>query len=94
VTRAIIYVPDGEFDPHASRCMEYCKRRGYKFEGIIRGDWEEANRMMQDGQTSVVLVSTESHLPPQRKPRIEVVANEEREPGMERTRILRRNAGA
>jgi hypothetical protein len=93
VTRAIIFVPEGKFDPHASRCMEYCKRRGYEFQGIV-SDWDAVDRMRAAGEIEVVLVSKEEHLDPNRKPRIEVVANEERRPGLERTRILRRNEGA
>lgn len=94
MTRAIIYVPAGQFDPHANRCMDYCKQRGYTFEGIIRDDWEEANRMMRDGQTSVVLVSRREHLDPNRKPRIEVVAEQPTNRGHHRTRIIRRGAAA
>jgi hypothetical protein len=90
MTRAVIYVPEGQFDPHADRCMDYLQKRGYQFQGLIRGDWAEAVRMMGDGETSVVLVSTDQHLPADRKPRVEVVADQPTEAGHRRTRIIRR----
>ena len=92
MTRAIVYVPAGELDPHAARCLAYCEAQGYEFRGIIRGDWAAAERMMGDGETSVVLVSTEGHLPPDRKPRIEVVANQALSQRETRTRVIRRGA--
>ena len=76
MTRAIIFVPPGEFDPHAARCMERCVRDGYTFTGLVRGEWDEVQRMLDAGEASVAIVSVEEHLPPNRKPRIEVVGNE------------------
>lgn len=93
MTRAIIYVPSDGFEAHASRCMEYCKAQGYEFKGLIRGNWEAARGMALRGETTVVIVASEQHLDPQRKPRIEVVANQPGETRWEnRTRIIRRNA--
>jgi hypothetical protein len=77
VTRAIIFVPAKDFEPHADRCMDHLHARGYQFQGMICGDWDAAQRMMDDGETSVVLVATETYLDPNRKPRIEVVANQQ-----------------
>lgn len=92
MTRAVVYVPPtADFDQHAARCMEYCEQQGYELRGIIRNDWEAAERMMGDGETSVVIVSTEAHLDPQRKPRIEVVANQAATRHETRTRIIPRN---
>lgn len=93
MTKAIIYVPHGQFDPHAALCMQHCEDRGYDFHGIVSGDWGAVQRMLGDGEASVVIVSTEAHLDPNRSPRIEVVANQPaggRWAG--RTRIIRRNA--
>jgi hypothetical protein len=94
MTRAIIFVPAKDFEPHADRCLAHCEAQGYEFQGIIRGDWDAAQRMMGDGETSVVLVSTEDHLPPNRKPRIEVVANQALSRWETRSRIIRRPGGA
>lgn len=99
MTRAIIFVPSENYDEHAARCLSYCEQQGYEFTGIIRDDWEAAEKMMKDGQTSVVLVSVEAHLNPERKPRIEVLdqivpyADNEQPASMRdrRTRIMRRN---
>lgn len=91
MTRAIIFVPSENYDEHAARGLEHCERQGYDFQGLILDDWEEANRMMLDGETSVVIVSTEEHLDPQRKPRIEVVANQPASRYETRTRLIRRD---
>lgn len=93
MTRAIVYVPCGEFDPHAARCMQYCQDRGYEFQGLVRGNWSAVQRLLSDGEASVVIVSTEEHLDPDRKPRIEVVAHQPAgDQWSKRTRIIRRNA--
>lgn len=73
MTRAIIYVPSGAFDPHAARCMQYLQDRGYEFQGIVRDDWTKAQRMLDNDQATVAIVATVEDLDPNRKPRIEVV---------------------
>jgi hypothetical protein len=92
MTRAIIYIPAGEFDPHAARCVNYAEERGYELVGIVRDNWPAARKMAEDGGTTVVIVSEESHLDPERKPRIEVVANEYSNGSRweRRTRVIRR----
>lgn len=96
MTRAIVFVPSDEFDPHAARCTAYAEDRGYELQGVIRDDWAAAQRMLGDGQTSVVIVSEESHLDPNRRPRIEVVANQYSSRNSrweQRTRVIRRILG-
>ena len=94
MTRAIIHVPPTEdFDQHASRCLDYCEQQGYEFQGITR-DWAAVQQMLGDGQTSVVIVSTEEHLDPNRKPRVEVVANQPASRYETRTRLIRRQGEA
>lgn len=95
MTRAIVYVKtDSEYEAHAARCLEHCQQRGYEFQGLIRDDWEAAQKMLGDGQTSVIIVASETQLDPDRKPRIEVVANQPPATKWEeRTRLIRRNAG-
>lgn len=96
MTRAIVYVKtDDQYEANTDRCLDYCRKRGYDFRGLIRDNWEAADRMMGDGETSVVIVSTEEQLPPDRKPRIEVVAHQPAASRWEqRTRLIRRGEGA
>lgn len=90
MTRAIIFVPAGQFDPHAARCMERVVRDGYEFNGLVRDDWNEVQRMLDAGEASVAIVSVEEHLPPNRKPRIEIVGNATPDRYESRTRLVRR----
>lgn len=92
MTRAIVYVPSKDFDPHAALCSVYATEHGYDIVGIVRDDWTAVQKMLGDGEASVALVSVEEHLPPKRKPRIEVVANAVKSRWEGRTRIIRRNA--
>lgn len=94
MTRAVIFIPSGAFDPHAARCAAYAQERGYELVGIVRDDWAAVQRMMRDGEAAVVVVSTEDHLNPQRKPRVEVVANAAASRWEKRTKVIRRGAGA
>lgn len=93
MTRAVVFVKTGDdFEPHADRCLDYCEQRGYHFQGIIRDDWSAVEKMLGTGETSVVIVSTEAHLDPDRRPRIEVVNNQPAATRWEaRTRIIRRD---
>lgn len=93
MTRAIVYVKtDSGYEADVDRCLDYCARHGYEFRGLIRDDSAAADRMMSNGETSVVLVPSESYLDPNRKPRIEVVSHEPAASRWEkRTRIIRRD---
>lgn len=97
MTRAIVYVPSGDFDPHAARCTAFSEERGYDLKGIVRDDWESVKKMMQNGEVSVVLVAVDGHLDPNRTPRIEVVAeqstNQPASRWEKRTRVIRRGEG-
>jgi hypothetical protein len=91
MTKAVVFVPSRDFDPHAARCVAYVEERGYELVGIVRDDWAAVQKMMVDGETSVVIVSEERHLNPRRKPRVEVVANAPAPSRWEqRTRVIRR----
>lgn len=78
MTTAIIFVPEGQFDPHASRCMRYCQQRGYDVAGVVTGNWEAAADMLRDGRADAVVVSRPDHLDPHRSPRVEIVAEGDR----------------
>lgn len=89
MTKAIIFVPEGQFDPHASRCMQYCMEQGYEVEGVVRGNWEAAAGLLIDGAADTMVVSDPQHLDRHRRPRVEVVAEQDGRPGHRRTRIIR-----
>lgn len=90
MTRAVVFVRSDEFDPHATRCTIFCEEQGWEFYGLIVDDWDEAQRMYDEREADVIVVSEESHLPADRTPRIVVVANVADHHGRERTRIIRR----
>ena len=90
MTRAVVFVRSDEFDPHATRCTIFAEEVGYEIAGIVRDDWPAVLKMLGDGEASVVLVSVEDHLPADRKPRIEVVANQGVRRFEARTRVIRR----
>lgn len=97
--RAVIFVPSNEFDPHAGRCTQHCEDQDYELAGIVRDDWPTVARMLSAGEVDVVVVSSETHLDPRRLPRIEVVAQQPTcgrriSPWEQRTRVIRRGAGA
>jgi hypothetical protein len=76
MTKAIIYIPKGEFDPHAGRCMRHSNQRGYNVEGVVRGDPDAAGKMLRDGTVNAIVVSRPDHRDA-RWPRVEVVADED-----------------
>jgi hypothetical protein len=93
LTRAIIFI-SGQLDPSAAdRCMDHVKERGWEFGGLER-DWDEAVRLAKAGEVDVILVDTEAGLDPNRKPRVEVVANQPATRYETRTRLIRRRGGA
>lgn len=91
MTKAVIYLRSDDFDPHASRCTEYVERQGYQLEGVVIDDWDAAQAMLDTGQVTVVVASTVEHLPPERRPRIEILANARAGMWEARTRIIPRN---
>lgn len=71
---AVAYVPPRDYEQAAAECIEYCQEVRYSFAGLIRGDWDAAVSMIEDGQAHVIVVAYASHLPAGRLPRVEVVA--------------------
>lgn len=92
MTVALIFVPAGQFDPHAARCLAYCEERGYEVTGIVSGDWKAASDLLCHNFAGVMVVSIAEHLDPHRRPRLEIVAEQETAPGHRRTRIIPRGA--
>lgn len=73
MTRAIVFVRSDEFDPHVTRCAAYAQEQGYEVAGVVLDDWAAVQKMLDEGQAGVAVVSTGSHLPAKRRPRVEVV---------------------
>lgn len=60
--RAIVFVPEEDYEEHAARGIEYANRKGYRFQGIVRGNFRQAERMREVGETSIVIVSKREHI--------------------------------
>lgn len=78
MTKAVVLVNPDRLLPNAHACYQYCLAVGYQIVGIVRS-WEEAigvNRADPAAEVSaeVVVVAEEADLPPDRTPRLEVVA--------------------
>lgn len=79
VTNAIVFIHPDRVLPNAHACYQYCLSLGYNVVGIVRS-WEEAigiNRAdpeRDEVSAEVVVVAEEADLPPDRTPRLEIVA--------------------
>ena len=91
MTRAIAYIPSTDYARSASSCIEYARRMGYEFKGLVQ-DWEIVKRMMRDGEVTCAIVANWRDLDPDRKPRLEVVSHQPNGGKWwdERTRVIRR----
>lgn len=78
---AVIYIPSADLKLAAVACLEYVAACGYQMAGIVVGRWNDAQSLALDGTVDVVVVAERSHLPPDRVPRIEVVAEQRQEGG-------------
>ena len=80
--RAVIWVAAGDdWERHAGRCADYCERVGYEVVGVVAeatgGRWDDIVHMvLTDERAEVVVVADRGHLPRDRTPRIEAVADE------------------
>ncbi|TNH23310.1 hypothetical protein FHG89_27350 [Micromonospora orduensis] len=77
--QAVVFVPaeiinPAEFALIAAPCLERVEACGYVFAGIVR-TWDAAQAMMLDGRAHVLIVASMSHLPRDRRPRIEAVTD-------------------
>lgn len=74
---AVVFLPPGT--PGAGlwtdACGEYIERRGYRLAAVC-GAWADAIRMVLGGEADVVVVGRRDHLPRDRTPRVDVVAEE------------------
>lgn len=74
---AVIYIPSADLKVAAVACLEYVAACGYQMAGIVVGRWNDAHALALNGTVDVVVVAERSHLPPDRVPRIEVVAEQD-----------------
>ena len=79
VDHAVVFVPAAASDPEefasiAAPCLERVEACGYAFAGIVRS-WPDARQMLESGRAHVVVVASRSHLPRDRRPRIEAVTD-------------------
>lgn len=95
--RAVIYIAaylvgDQELIRWQGLCVEYCRQRGYELVALVTDvragrQWADVLRVVHgevDGGAEVIVVPDRSHLPPERVPRIEAVAEERRRMGRPR----------
>ena len=79
-TRTIIYVPDTpDTDRWYRLALDYCERNRYWVIGLVAekpegGGWEAVVEMFRTDSADVVVVGRRDHLPAQRRPRLEVIA--------------------
>lgn len=94
MTTAIVFVLSKYLLPDAGLGVNYCLAHDYEVK-LVKDDWEAAMGYLHDGTADVLVIPDESHLDPDRTPRIEVVAHHQaaRADGTphERTRLIRRN---
>lgn len=80
---ALIYVTAANLDRYTDRCAEYCNRLGLILTAVVVDDlnggrWAEAAQMLIDGRAQVLVVADRDELPPDRTPRVDVVAEQRR----------------
>lgn len=81
--RAIIWLPDDpEWERYAGWCHDYCETTEREIVAIIDaragGQFIDAMRMFIGGEADTIVVARRDHLPADRVPRVEVVAEERR----------------
>lgn len=73
--RAVIFVP--ALDPAHVKwvllCGEYCSKRGYLVIAIV-GVWADTLILVLEKAADIVVTARRDHLPPDRLPRLDVVA--------------------
>jgi hypothetical protein len=76
---AVVYVRDGRERPRSLRhAIKYCERMRYTVAGVVvdktGSGWASAFAMLAVGEAQILVVGLREDLPPDRLPRIEVVA--------------------
>lgn len=81
--RALIFVTREHLDDYCPRCADYLNRCGMELTAVVIDDgdgrrWPEVATLLANGEVDVVVVATRAELPPDRLPRIDVVAERSR----------------
>lgn len=80
---AVIYLLDNEETQRWARvCMDWCDRHGYELVSVVVDEtpngakWRDVVRMMADAEVQVCVVPRWDHMPRERLPRVEVIAED------------------
>jgi hypothetical protein len=99
VQRAAIFIPDADAVESAARCLECAEANELQVIGVVVGDWHVIESMLRDGTVTIVVADSRTDLPPDREPRLLIVAEQPPERGprgttrnTRTTRIIRRGA--
>lgn len=96
MTTAIVFVLTEYLVIDGATGTTHCTIHGYDMRGLVLDDWKKACQYLADGLADVLVIADESHLDPDRVPRIEVVSHHRapgpRSPRQERTQLIRRGA--
>jgi hypothetical protein len=83
MTASVIYLPENtETQRWARICVEWCERKGYRVVSLVVDDspdgrkWRDVVAMMARGDVEVCVVPRWDHMPPDRVPRVEVIAED------------------
>jgi hypothetical protein len=80
----VVWVADTpDWERHTEWCVDYCARKGYVLVAVVQerlgGRYDDGARMMfMDGKADLIVVADYAHLPVDRLPRVELVAQERR----------------
>lgn len=56
-------------------CAEYAQQHGYHIVAVVH-EWSSAWAMIASGKTSIIVVGRRDHVPSDREPRMEVIAEQ------------------
>jgi hypothetical protein len=74
--RALIFLPAADAVAAGAVCVEYATTAGYQLQGVVIGRWQDILDLVHRDEAEVVVVADRSHIPTDRTPRIEIVAEE------------------
>lgn len=72
--RALVFLPGTDAVAAGAACMEYARESGYRIEGVVIGSWGDVVSLLVSGAADLVIVADRCHLPTDRTPRVEIVA--------------------
>jgi len=89
---AIIFIPENiDLGRWIAICSAYCVAQGYMLHLVVRR-WADVDRLVVDGEPIVIVTPSRDMLPPDRLPRLEVLAESQTHPAVppEKRRVTRR----